>query len=328
IMIDQATTVLATVVWGAPPCAPATRVRAKGAPTPVPSRVGTADVTRVAATTDRLSRLAGDLGGIPLTDALTAHTRAGEALLGATMSEPVRRRLLVALSDAHRIAGSAASGAGLRNLAREHYSRSMECGCAGGDRRRVVVNLAHLGSLELRAEPSEALRFFQLGAAAAPTRLTRAVLQYDCALALGMLGLAEDALRELRWAAESFESASEETRPWEGFATALPHVEGRTYLALGRFDRAAVAFAAAAEGASHAVVCTVNNSALLAAAQLRCGELRSGLTTAAQVITLTRSLRSVRLRDGLKPLHEAAAARRESACQDLGRELARLRGAA
>ena len=96
----------------------------------------------------------------------------------------------------------------------------------------------------------------------------------------------------------------------------------------GAVRRAAVAFSAAAEGASHAVVCTVGNSGLLAAAQLRCGELRSGLSTASRVVGLARGLRSVSVRDELAPLQESAAARRESACQDLARELAMLRRAA
>lgn len=67
---------------------------------------------------------------------------------------------------------------------------------------------------------------------------------------------------------------------------------------------------------------------LLAAAQLRCGELRSGLLTAGPAIGLAKGLRSVWLRDRLAPLQEAAAARRDSACRDLARELAILRSAA
>ncbi|MGH3832646.1 MAG: helix-turn-helix domain-containing protein [Pseudonocardiaceae bacterium] len=326
-MMEQASTVLAAA-WGTPPSGPTVRIHVKEAPTPVPSRVGTADVARVAATTERLGWFVGNLGGIPVTEVLTAHTRASEALLGATMSDPVRQWLLIVLSDAHARAGCAASSAGLRDLAREHLSRGMECACAGGDRQRMVVRLAYMGALELHAEPGEALKFYRLGEATAPTRLTRAVLQYYCACALGRLGLAEDSLRELRWAGESFEAASEEPRPWKDFANGFPHWGGGVYFALGRFDRAVVDLSAAADAASHTVVCTVSNSGLLAAAQLRCGELRAGLATAGQVITLARGLRSVSLREDLAPLRQAAAARRDSACQDVARELTRLCAAA
>jgi hypothetical protein len=55
---------------------------------------------------------------------------------------------------------------------------------------------------------------------------------------------------------------------------------------------------------------------------------RSGLGTAARVVSLARGLRSVSVRDGLAPLHDAAAARRDSACRDLAREPATLRSAA
>jgi transcriptional regulator with XRE-family HTH domain/tetratricopeptide (TPR) repeat protein len=321
--------VLCTLLWGSSVVGAADSIRVKDAPTPVPRRIGPIDVGQVAATTERLSQLVGDLGGIPMTNTLTAHTSASEALLGATMRDSVRQQLLAALSDAHRAAGSAAAGAGLGDLARQHYIRGMDCAGAGGDLRRAVMNLSYLGMLELRAgQPNEALKLFRLGVATAPTRLTRAVLEYDCAWALGLLGLATDALLELRRASESFEAASDEPRPWKHFATTLPHIEGCTYFALGRFDRAAAVLPAAAEGASHAVACTVSNSGLLAAAQLRCGELRSGLSTATRVVGLAKGLRSVSVRDGLAPLQEAAAARRESACQDLARELAMLRRAA
>jgi tetratricopeptide (TPR) repeat protein len=328
-LIRHGSTMLCAALWGHPVSGSANPIRVTDAPTPVPRRVGPVDVAQVAVVTERLSQLAGDLGEIPMTDALTAHATASEALLGATMGDLVQRQLLVALSDAHRTAGSAAAGAGLRDLACQHFVRDMDCASAGGDLRRAVLSLGKLGMLELRAgQPNEALKFFRLGAATAPSRLTRAVLQYYCAWALGLLGGEADAFRELRWAAESFEAASDEPRPWKSFATTLPHLEGLTYLALGRFDRAAAAFAAAVEAASHTVVCTVSNSGLLAAAQLRCGELRSGLSTATQMISLARGLRSVSMRRELAPLQQAAAARRESACQDLARALATLRKAA
>ncbi|MDQ2792077.1 MAG: helix-turn-helix domain-containing protein, partial [Actinomycetota bacterium] len=75
-----------TVLYGEPIFGPADPIRVTNTPTPVPRRIGLADVEHVAATTERLSRLVGDLGGIPMTEALTAHTMSAEALLGATMA--------------------------------------------------------------------------------------------------------------------------------------------------------------------------------------------------------------------------------------------------
>ncbi|MGB7795970.1 MAG: hypothetical protein WBL53_06900, partial [Pseudonocardiaceae bacterium] len=224
----------------------------------MPHRVGATDVKHVASTTQRLSQLAGDFGGIPMTAALSAHAQASEALLGAAMREPIRQHLLVALADAHSSAGGAAWDAGMRDLAREHFVRGMDCAGAAGDLIRAVFAVDGLGRLEFDVgQPNEALRLFQLGAATAPTPLLRAKLEYDCAWALGLLGLATEAVATLRRALDSYHAASDEPRPWKNFAAALPHVEGRTYFALGRFDRAAVALSAAVDGAGHAALCTV-----------------------------------------------------------------------
>ncbi|MGH8920165.1 MAG: hypothetical protein ACRD0H_17840 [Actinomycetes bacterium] len=319
----------ATLLCGQPVFGIADPIRIVHAPTPVPRWIGFADIEQVVATTERLRQLAGDLGGIPMTAALTAHTRAGEELFGAGMREPVRPQLLVALSDAHRAAGQAAEGAGLRDLARQHHCRAMDCAGAGGDLRRAVANLDSLGRIELYAgQPNEALKFFQLGAATAPSPLLRTILEYDCAWALGLLGLADEAVTALRRAHDSYRAAGDEPRQWANFAAALPHVEGCTYLALGRFDRATVAFASAVDGARHAVGCSVDNFGRLAAAQLRCGELRSGLDTARHTLELVKDLRSVSVVGRLAPLQEAAAARRDPACRDLAREVAALRTAA
>ncbi|MGQ0716580.1 MAG: helix-turn-helix domain-containing protein [Pseudonocardiales bacterium] len=318
----------ATLLCGKPVFGAAEPIRVKHTPTPVPRRIGSADIAQVASATERLGQLVGDHGGIPMTAALTAHARTSEALLGADMREPVRQQLLIALADAHRIAGAAAEGAGLRDLARQHHARSMDCAGAGGDLLRAVVSVGTLGSMEVRVEPDEALKFFQLGAATAPTPLVRAMLEYDCALALGLLGLAEESLAALRRAHDTYQKARDEPRPWDYLARNLPHVEGCTYLALGYFDRAAAALSAAVDGAGHAVGCSVDNFGHLAAAQLRCGELRSGLHTARQAIGLVKDFRSVPVLARLAPLQEAAAARRDSTCQDLARELAMLRSAA
>lgn len=317
-----------TTLCGKPVFGPADPIRIEHIPTPVPRRIGLGDVEQVAITTSRLDQITGDLGGIPMVDALTAHASASEALLGAAMREPVRQRLLVALADTHRAAGGAAADAGLRELASQHYTRSMDCAGAAGDQLRAVVSLDSLGWMELDVEPNEALKLFQLCAAAASSPLPRALVEYHCALALGLLGLVGEALAALRRARDNYQAATDDPRPWEYFATALPHVEGRTHLALGRFDSAAATLAAAGEGASHMVTCKMHHFGYLATAQLRCGEIRSGLQTAKQAISLAKDLRSASTRDGLAPLQEAAEARRDSACRDLAHELATLRSAA
>jgi tetratricopeptide (TPR) repeat protein len=264
-----------------------------------------------------------------MTNALTAHARSSETLLGATMRESVRKQLLLALSDVHQTAGSAAAGAGLRDLARQHVVRSMDCAGEAGDMLRVVVALDELSWLELGiGQPNEALKLFQLGASAAHSASARFKPEYDCAFALALLGAAGEAIAALRRAGDSYQAASDQPLPWDYFGAAVSHMEGRTFFALGRFERAARALSSAIEGANHAVGCTVDNFGLLAAVQLRSGEPGTGLHTAQQVIRLAKGLRSVSVTARLAPLQEAAAARRDSACQHLAREVATLRRAA
>jgi transcriptional regulator with XRE-family HTH domain len=318
----------AAVLWGKPVFGPAGPVRVRDIPTPVPRRVGSRDVEQVSATTRRLGQLSKDMGGIPLTDALTAHAQTSEAMLGADMRESVRRQLLIALAEAHADAAAAAWDAGLRHRARKHFIRGMDCAGAGCDRLRAVINLDGLGRLELDVEqPNEALKLFQLGLAAAPTALARSKLEYDCAWSFGLLGCATEAVDALRRARDSYEAAHDEQRPWEHFASTLPHVDC-TYFAMRRFDRAAAALSVGINGAGHAALCSVNNLGLLAAAQLRCGQMHAGLATATRVVGLGRRPRSVSIRGSLAPLQEAAAARQDSTCQDLAREVAILRSAA
>ena len=73
------------------------------------------------------------------------------------------------------------------------------------------------------------------------------------------------------------------------------------------------------------VRCKMHHFGYLAAAQLRSGEVRFGLRSAVRAIGLAKALRSMSVRGGLASLQEAAAARRDSACQDLAREVATLR---
>lgn len=318
----------ATVLWGSPVFGAADPIRIRHARTPVQSRIGFGDVESLVSTTARLEQLLGDLGGTPMSDALTAHARAGEALLRARMEEPVRKRLLDALADLHRVAGRAAGDAGLRDRSRQHYARGMSCGGAADNKVLMIMNLRGEGTTELQfGGANDALKLFQLGTSTAPTPVFRAVLENDSAWALARLGLAEEAYAALRRARDARQAANEEPSP-QDFGRAMRHVEGCTQLTLGRFDLAVQALAAAVDGAGHAVRCSTLNFSELATAQLRGGEVRAGLQTAARVVDKARTLRSVWVCDRLAPLQEAAAARRDSTCQDLARELATLRSAA
>lgn len=243
------------------------------------------------------------------------------------MAKPVRRQLLDALADLHRIAGRAAGDAGLRDRSRQHYARGMSFAGAADSKVLIIMNLRGEGTTELQfGGANDALELFQLGLSTAPTPIFRAVLENDSAWALARLGLAGEAHAALCRARDARKAATDEPSP-QDFGRAMRQVEGCTQLTLGRFDLAVQALAAA-DGADHAVRCSTLNLSELATAQLSGGEVRVGLQTAARVVDKARTLRSVWVRDRLAPLQEAAAARRDSACRDLAHELATLRSAA
>jgi hypothetical protein len=79
----------AAVLCGRPVFGTVNPIRVERAQTPVPRRIGFVDIEQVATITEQLGQLARDLGGIPMTGALTVHTRVSEALLSADMREPV-----------------------------------------------------------------------------------------------------------------------------------------------------------------------------------------------------------------------------------------------
>jgi transcriptional regulator with XRE-family HTH domain len=117
---------------------------------------------------------------------------------------------------------------------------------------------------------------------------------------VALQGTAREAIAALRRADDFYHTASDEPLPWEHFGAAVSHMEGRTYFTLSRFGRAGRALSTAVDGARHGVTCTVVNSGLLAAVQLRSGELETGLCTAQQVIRLAKGLRSVSCKAGLR----------------------------
>jgi len=182
---DNALRYAAKVVTGTDVFGPAEPPRARREPTPVPNRIGLSDVSRIEATTARLRDLGHAHGPAPAV--ATAHARSAEAVLGVDMREDVRRRLLVALADAHDEAGWMAGDTGQRDLARRHFDRGMRCAGAAGDRAWALATLYGEGRMELHyGQPNDALKLFQLGLMAAGdlgSALARSLFEANCAWA-------------------------------------------------------------------------------------------------------------------------------------------------
>jgi transcriptional regulator with XRE-family HTH domain len=319
----------ATVMFGEPIFGVPQPIKVWDASTPQWRRISRTDVECVAAATDRLEWLFGDFGGLPISAALTAHAYVGERLLRGDMSESIRKQLLITLADLHTVAGGAAVDAGLRERGRQHFARGMSCAAAASYKPGVSKNLRAEGQTEMYfGEPEAALKLFQLGAATSPTALFRAVFEDNASLALALLGLPEESQAAMSRAHQAFDTIGDDDSRRSMLAALRAAAGGTTHLVLGCFDFALPELTAAIDVSTHAKRCSTINLTKLATAQLRAGELRDGVQTATSVIGKAKELRSVLVRQRLGPLQRAAAARRDSTCQDLARELATLRAAA
>lgn len=318
----------ATVLFGRPVLGMAEPISARELGTPRPKRVGASDVEWVRSVTERLDLLTHNLGGAPFGAALTAHAAAAEDLLRADMRDEVRQQLLAVLARLHGAAGWAAVDADMRDLARKHHMRGMSCGAAAADQRVVNCILLSEGMAELMCgAPDPALKLFQLGAGTAPSQLSRAMFENYAACALARLGLTDEARAALSRAAHALGNARDSSIEPDALPCGIPYAAGCTHNALCSFEPA-VSELTTAIGVDHRVVrCSTFKLAELATVHLRAGELTAGLRTATVVLGNARMLRSALVRRRLEVLQRAAAARRDSACQDLAREVAALRAA-
>ncbi len=77
-----------------------------------PSHIGMPDVETFEQVTARLGVLGRESGGVAAQEMLAAVAQGGEELLTAQCAEPVRQRLLGAVSEAHRLAEWASGDVG------------------------------------------------------------------------------------------------------------------------------------------------------------------------------------------------------------------------
>jgi transcriptional regulator with XRE-family HTH domain len=306
-------------------------------PTPVPQRIGRTDIEQIEKTTLALRAMDHQYGGGACRDAILAQARWVGLLLGVEAGEGIRHRLHVTLADLHNLAGWTSFDVGLYPAARCHFARALTQARHAGDPSLVANVLYRTGRLHLhRGMTIEALRFYQLGQIAAQDSgctLTVAVLCANEAWAYGMLGDQPQADKSLHRAADEFARADPATAdPWVQFFTAadLDATRGMTYLELADRDpswipvaRDALTRAVAARGPEMTRSLAFELSAL-GVALLRDGEQDQGLKVGWQAADLAEQVRSVRVRDRLRPLAGQAATATGSGAAELAQHLANL----
>lgn len=285
-------------------------------PTPLPARLGAADVETLRALTEQMRSLARTYGGQGETVAAVASR--GERLLSVSAAEPVRRALGSALAEMHTVAGWCCFDTGADDAARAHFARGLELASEVGDTYRMVNAIYHAGMATQHVAPNDALKLFQLaqsriayGGDHPRAQTLAAWLHIDSARALAMLG-------ERELARSSLAAGRDQWSPADRFDQAdMDHVVAQAHLDLGLLD-SAEHLAASSVRAWTEQDRRDGVQAEITLAQLHVqADEPDGLDLARRAIAGVAQLRSTRARARLAPLAEALAARPGSESREL-----------
>ncbi|MEU8197707.1 helix-turn-helix transcriptional regulator [Microbispora amethystogenes] len=307
--------------------------------TPLPGRIGMADVAQVESVTRALRALDYQQGGGVCRDAVVAQLAWSQRLLHTSCSPDVVRHLHRALADQHNLAGWTSFDVGLYGSAIDHLARALEQAKHAGDPSLMANILYRMGRVQLhRGRVQETLRFFQLGqlcAQDANCERTVAMLCANEACAYALLGNAELALKSMTRARDELDRAHERPAPsWVNFFghADLAASMGMVHAGLGSAHLEAAVEHLTQALADRDIGMTRSRTfelTALATVYLKAGEMTSGVDTGHQAVTLAAEIRSTRVIDRLAPLQEAAMARaaRHSDARELAQRISALRAA-
>lgn len=278
-------------------------------PTPLPARLGTADVEAIRNLTERLRVLARQYGGQGET--VSAVAVRSLKLMKVPASDGVHASMASALADLHTVAGWCCFDSGVSpDVTRTHFARAMELGAGGGDTYRAVDAFYHAAMTMQRDEPDQALKMFQLaqfrlgqeGSDHPRKRTLDAWLHTDSARTLITMGRPGQARSSLA-------AARDKWNPADRFDQAdMDHVLAQAHRDLGQLDTAErLAASSARTWGAEDRRDGVQAAITLAAIHVESGE-QDGLTLAETAIRDAGELRSHRARARLGDLAEVLAA--------------------
>ncbi len=133
-------------------------------PTPLPSRLGTADVTALRNLTATLRTGARAFGGGA--DVLTGVAHRSLPLMSVPASEATRSALGSALAELHTMAGWVCVDSGYHDQARAHFAKAMELASEARDGNEVASAFRHAGLQMIDSGAfNDGLKAYQLGLA-------------------------------------------------------------------------------------------------------------------------------------------------------------------
>ncbi len=287
--------------------------------TPLPNRIGSADVDQLEATIRHLRMLDLEYGGGACRDLAVAQVRRSTRLLTASQTPQVRLRLQLALADLHAVAGWASFDIGMYDPAERYLARALELARHTGEHTLIAKILYCMSRLHLhRNWASDGLRLLRLGQDAAKEArdpLVSSLLAANEAWAHAMLNDSRQAFNLIGQAEDDFVRGDvDNAQPWLRFyGTAdLTALRGTVYTTLSEHDSGrcqsaidSLSLALTLRGDS-ATRSRAFELTALATAQLRAGDLDRGAETGHEAVDLALRLRSTRVTDRLAPLIQEA----------------------
>lgn len=296
--------------------------------TPLPDRVGSADVKQVEEVTARLRALDRQHGGMGVYSSINSHARRAELLLPAASSEGVRRRLAAAVADAHVLSGWSAFDAGGPDKGRAHFGRALTFCEIANDPIVTAGVLYTTARMEIDIDaPDDGLKLLQIGQVGLgrqrPPPVLTAFIGADIGRAYAALGRPDEAR-------EAIQRTTWEGVPGEHNAADLMGITSATQATLGDLDNAAATLhdllpqrtAASARG-------LVGELARLSTVYLTMGEVDRGIAAGHRaLVTVAAVPGSMRSLHRLTPLRQAAEQRRDSTSRDLAHKIRQVQRSA
>jgi transcriptional regulator with XRE-family HTH domain len=292
-------------------------------PTPLPSRLGAADVAAIRSLTTELCTEARAYGGGA--DVVTAVAQRALLLRSVPASEELRDELASALAELHTIAGWCCMDSGHDDNARAHFAQAMDLAGDAGDGSQLASALRHAG-IQMRDAGAYdddlkacQLGLIKLGVVARDDARGQEQLSWlhgESAIALAAMGYREEALRAIATAREWTPSA-----PFD--IADLDLMTAEVHLYLDRLDTAESMAAVSTRTFGNDRREGVLADIVLATIHTRTREPDSTVL-AQRAITSVASLRSVRARASLAGLVQALDAQADSTSRDLAHHARRV----
>lgn len=294
---------------------------------PSPGRAGISDAEQLETQISALRMVDYQCGGGMCREAVTARIDWGHELLGMSASEPVRNRLLSAVADLHNLAGWTCFDSGHVGAASHHLDTGLQL-AEQGHNHDLAANIHYRkGRIRLHhGSPDAALTHFQLGQLAAHksgSRLAAGILHANQAWAYAKKSERAAALGLLDRAADDLGHADVTQPPdWARFftGTELSAMVGTVHTELAstvgeHHSRAAIpALTEAINGygpdmARSRSFCLI----MLATIHMLDGDVEQGAITGTEAVSAAGPLKSVRVKDRIRPLKQQTDRHRDNA---------------